>query len=337
MHTKWPICFCLFLVSILGCAKREIQKYQDTQPFMGTPVSITVFSEDADQAGQAIKSAFAKIAELEGILSKHNPNSDVARLNQTQSGKIKVSPLTLAAIQKAVEFGNLSNGAFDITVEPALKLWQEAEKQDSLPRLRDRKQAVDLIGYNDILLEPASCEIGFNKPGMSIDLGGIAKGSIVDEAVKILKSKSITAGLIVAGGDLYAFGNNPERKAPWLIGVRNPLNPEENVKYLEITDKAVATSGHYMRFYTVKGKKYSHIVDPRSGWPVQENIASVTVIASDSLTADALATAICILEPEEGLKLAESVPGVETLIILNDGNKLSFLQSKGLSALLKQN
>lgn len=336
MLTKWLI-LPFVLISIISCAKVEIKKYQDTKAFMGTPVSITVFAEDAEKANHAIKSAYDKIAELEALFSKHDKNSDIYRLNQAQTNKIKVSPTAFELIKKAVEFGKISNGAFDITVEPILKLWENAEKKNALPSADELKSAIDRTGSSNIILDPQSLEVGFSKPGMSIDMGGIAKGFIVGEAIKVLKSHGISNGTIVAGGNLYALGNNPEKNANWIIGIRNPLKPEENIKYIEVSDKAVATSGHYMRFYTVQGKQYSHIVDPRNGQPVQDKIASVTIITSDKTLAegDGLSCAICVLGPEEGLKLAKSLPDVEVFIIVNNEGKLSFLQSDGFAKYLK--
>lgn len=336
IYHRWQIPLGLILIGLMGCAKVEVKKYQDTRAFMGTPVSITVFAEDVDKATKAISSAYGKIAELEALFSKHNENGDIARLNHAQTNKVKVSPTAFELIKKAVEFGQTSKGAFDITVEPILRVWEKAVERNALPSTDELKTAIDLTGYTNIILEPKSHEVGFSKPGMSIDVGGIAKGYIVGEAIETLKSNNISQGLVVAGGDMYVLGNNPERGSNWLIGIKNPLKPEENIKYIEVSDKAVATSGHYMRFYTVQDKQYSHIVDPRNGWPVQDKIASVTIVASDGTMADALSTAICVLGPEEGLKLAESLPEVEVFIIVSNGDKLSFIQTDGFAKFLKR-
>ncbi|MBI4834664.1 MAG: FAD:protein FMN transferase [Planctomycetes bacterium] len=337
MLSKHSVFFCLFLIVAFGCSKAEKIKYQKDRLLLSTQISITVFAEDENKAAKVTNAAFQKISELEVLLNKHNNNSDIARLNQSSPQKSKVNPITFDIINKSVGFGNISRGAFDITVEPILRLWREAENKNALPSSDELKATINLTGYGNIILDPKSLEVGFSKQGMSIDIGGIAKGYIVGEAIKVLKSEGVSNGLIVAGGDLYALGNNPEKGADWLIGIRNPLKPEENLKYIGITDKAVATSGHYMRFYTVQGKKYSHIIDPRNGWPVEEKLASVTVIASDGTAADALATMICVLGPEEGLKLAKSIPDAEVFIITSDGEKLTFLQTEGFAKFLKQN
>jgi thiamine biosynthesis lipoprotein len=328
MQTRYQLFLCLIFISIFGCSKGEIKKYQDNQILLGTQVSITVFSEDAQKANRAIDLAFQRISELEAILTKYKKDSDIGRLNLSDSGWIKVSPVTFEVIKKSVEFGKISNGAFDITIDPILRLWEEAQKRDSLPSSDELKRVTESIGYTNIMLRPKSLEVRLKKAGMSIDLGGIGKGYIVDEAVKVLKSQGIRHGLIDAGGDLYILGDNPER-GRWRIGIRNPLKPDQNLRYLEISNKAVATSGHYMRFYTVQGKRYSHIIDPRTGWPVQEKVASVVVIAPDATTADAMATAIIVLGPDKGVKLAESIPGLETLIVTREGDELAFTQSTG--------
>jgi thiamine biosynthesis lipoprotein len=334
VHSKALITLFL-LTSIIGCTKIEEKKYQATKIFMGTSVSITIFSEDAAKANHAIKSAYAKIAELEQLFSKYSSNGEIYRINQSQTDKVKISPTVFEVIKKAVEFGKISNGAFDITVEPILRLWQEAEKKNILPTTEELKSAIGLTDYTNIILDTKSLAVEFSKPDMSIDVGGIAKGFIVGEAIKALKSQGISNGIITAGGDSYVLGNNPERKANWTIGIRNPLKPEENIKYIKVSDKAVATSGHYMRFYDIQGTKYSHIIDPRNGQPVQEKIASITVIANDGTLADGLSTAICVLGPEEGLKLAKSLPDVEVFIIVSKEGKLSFIQSDGFPKYLK--
>jgi len=302
---------------------------------MGTKVSIVVFCDSGEKAARAMEAAFARISALEAIFAKQREESDIGRLNAAADGKAKIGPETFAVIQRAIDYGKICLGAFDVTVEPLLKLWKLAEAENSLPSPAALKRALDMIGYDHITLNPESLEVKFDKPGMRIDLGGIAKGYIVGEAVKALKAQGIEQALVTAGGDMFALGGNPERGG-WLIGIRDPLKPEENIRYIEVADRAVSTSGHYMRFYTVQGKRYSHIVDPRTGYPARNNVVSVTIIGPDGTAADALTKSIVVLGPEKGLAVIGSQPGVEALVMTWDGKKMEYFQSPGFEKYLRE-
>jgi thiamine biosynthesis lipoprotein len=231
-----------------------------------------------------------------------------------------------------MEFGRLSNGAFDVTVGPLLDLWRQAQEKSALPAKAALQGALSRVAYSRIEFDRSSGEARL-KAGTRLDLGGIAKGYIVGEAVKALKDNGIAHALIVAGGDLYALGDNPEH-GDWSLGVRHPLKPEEYIRALRVTDKAVATSGHYMRFYSVSGRRYSHIINPQTGYPADNNVVSVTVIGPDGVAADALSTAISVLGPEKGLALVKSVPGMDGLVMTWDGKEMSYHQSAGFSKYL---
>jgi thiamine biosynthesis lipoprotein len=302
---------------------------------MGTQVSITVFCADGEKAAKAMEAAFARISALEAVLAKQRKDSDVSRLNAAADGKAKVGPEAFAVIKLAKDYGKICQGAFDVTVEPLLKLWKRAEAENSPPSPAAIKRALEMTGYDHITLDPGSLEVKFDRPGMKIDLGGIAKGYIVSEAVKALKAQGIDNALVTAGGDMFALGGNPERGG-WLIGIRDPLKPEENLRYIEVSDRAVSTSGHYMRFYTVKGKRYSHIVDPRTGYPARNNVVSVTIIGSDGTATDALTKSIVVLGPEKGLAVIGSQPGVEALVMTWDGKKMEYFQSPGFEKYLRE-
>jgi len=321
------------VTAFAGCSEKKLQKFHDERALMGTQVSITVYCEDGENAARAMEAAFARISALEAILSKQRKGSDINRLNTAPDGKAKVAPETFEVIKRAVDYGKICLGAFDVTVEPLLKLWARAEAENSLPSPAALKRALDIVGYDKFKLLPDSLEVKFDRPGMKIDVGGIAKGYIVGEAVKALKAHGISRALVTAGGDMFALGANPERGA-WNIGIRNPLKQEENIRYIEVSDRAVSTSGHYMRFYTVRGKQYSHIVDPRTGYPAKNNIVSVTVIGTDGTAVDALTKSIVVLGPEKGLAVIGSQPGVDALVMTWDGVKMEYFQTPGFGKYL---
>ena len=271
---------------------------------MGTFVEVISAKKDA------LEIAFKEIDRIEKLLSKYVPDSEISQLNRY--AKLKVSPETFYVIERAIEFYSLTNGAFDITVGPLMDLWGFTEKIYTIPSERKIRRALKLVGCDKIILRNQDNVIQFKLSGMKIDLGAIAKGYAVDCAIKKLKEAGIKSCLINAGGQIYCLGKKFSR--PWKIAVRDPRN-NGVTGYLELKDKAVATSGNYEQSFKNKRKSYGHIFDPKTGYPKEPDILSVTVIASDSLTADALATAIFALGKDKGKLLALKLNGVEVKII----------------------
>lgn len=271
---------------------------------MGTFVEVI----SPDQKAAAI--VFKEITRVEDLLSKYKPESEVSRLNK--AGKLAVSPDTFYIIKKSQEFWQVSNGAFDITVAPLIDLWGFTNKEYSLPPDAKIKNALSLIGTDKIILNDSDFVIQFKLSGMKIDLGGIAKGYAVDCAVRKLRENGITSCLVNAGGQIYCLGDRFGKS--WKIAIRDPR--KENFSgYLELENQAVATSGDYEQYFIKDGRRYSHIINPKTGYPVDSGVDSVTVIAPNGLTADALATAIFVLGKEKGELLAKNYPGVEVKIM----------------------
>lgn len=301
---------------------------------MGMLVSITVFEREKDAAKKVIDLAFNRIDEIEDLMSTYKEDSELSILNRRAFEEfMPLTEETFIVVKKAIEFSRLSRGAFDITCMPLYKLWRDAGKSERLPTNEELKKALSVVGYKKINLDAEKQALSFQQKGMELDVGGIAKGYAVDEAVKVLKGHGIERALVDAGGDLYALGTKPGGE-PWRIGIQDPYHANDSetlVGKLKINDCAVATSGDYQRFTVIKGKKYSHIVNPLTGWPV-ENVPGVTVIAKDTLTADALATALSVMGIEEGIELAKSIPGVEALIIGLSNNQLQYVRTPNFVA-----
>jgi len=271
---------------------------------MGTFVEVISPYKDAPNI------VFTEIKRVENLLSKYKEDSEVAKLNKF--GKLKVSPDTFYVLQKAKEFWQLSDGVFDITVGPLMDLWGFTDKKYYLPKDEEIKQALSKVGLEKIIFNFDDNVVEFKIPGMKIDLGGIAKGYAVDCAVKKLKEHQIKSCLINAGGQIYCLGDKFGR--PWNVAVRAPRN-KGFWDYLKLKDKAVATSGDYEQYFMNKGKRYAHIFNPKTGYPSNSAIVSVTVIAPDGLTADALTTSIFILGKDKGSKLAKRSKDVNVEII----------------------
>jgi len=278
--------------------------------------------------------------------------SDVWRINhEAGRGAAEVDPMVTSCLAVAKEIHKLSGGAFDPTVQPVLNVWREAAKQNKMPSDEDLAKACALVGLDkiDIVADMAARPpsdlpimppgtppptpeelikaiyyVQLPKKGMGLDLSGVAKGFIIGRMVGRMREFGVRAALVQAGGDIYAIGEKPaDPKKPggdrrWGIGVQDPRFPDDPARLftaIRVKDKAVTTSGHYYRGYTVEGKRFSHIVDPKTGRPVDNHIASVTVVATDPGVADALSTAVAVMGVEKGMAMIEDLKDVECLIL----------------------
>ena len=225
-------------------------------------------------------------------------------------------------VRESLKYYRLSEGAFDITVGPVVSIWKEkigeAENKTrglTLPTESQIKKAVSLVGSDKISLDDNTSSIIFAQSGMSIDLGAIAKGYAVDKAVRRLKELGVRSALVNAGGNVYCLGKKGSRK--WRIGVRHPRKGAEIAYYLDLENQGAATSGDYEQFFILDKKRYSHIINPKTGRPVDNNISSVTIIAPDAATSDGLSTTVFVLGKEKGLTLTGKIDGVEVKILEN--------------------
>lgn len=297
------ILFCCFVIMLLGCSQEQ-PLYKETQVLMGTFVE--VISSDVTAA----KIVFAEIRRIEGLLSIYQSDSDIGRLNQL--GKAQVSQDSLYVIKKAKEFWQMTDGAFDITVAPLLELWGFKDKHYRMPEKNEIDDLLKLIGSDKIIIDEENKSIEFAVKNMAVDLGAIAKGYAVDCAVKKLKATGIKSALINAGGDIYCLGR--KSGGSWKIAVRDPKSLGF-AKILTVKDEAIATSGNYEQYFILDNKRYAHIFNPKSGYPAESGVVSVTVIAPDCLTADALATAIFVLGKKNGEELVKNFSDVKVEII----------------------
>lgn len=308
VHGSWSktillVTSCLLIViGLCGCQNQRL--YRESRAMMGTFVE--VISPDK----RAIDIVFAEIKRIEDLLSKYKEDSEVAKLNKL--GKLKVSPETFYVIKKAKEFWRVSDGAFDISVGPLADLWGFTEKKYRLPSEQEIKKTLALVGSDKIILQEDEFVIKFGILSMKIDLGAIAKGYAVDCAIKKLKEKGIISCLINAGGDIYCLGDKFGQ--PWNVAIQNPRG-KGLLGYIELKDRGIATSGDYEKYFITHNKRYAHILNPKTGHPENSGVISVTVMAPNCLTADALATAIFVLGKKKGEVLAKNFTEIEVQII----------------------
>ena len=235
------------------------------------------------------------------------------RLN-LHGGGIVSEPMA-ELITRALIISRLSKGAFDPSCAPLIKLYTEAEKRGLPPAEKEIAACLRRVGWQKIRLQNRRLSL---PEGMALDLGGIAKGFIVDKVARYLDNLKLSGFLINAGGDIFCSGLNPEGKK-WQIGIQSPWKEKEIVAIIRLSNRAVATSGDYRRYLLIKGKKYGHIIDPRTGKTVQEFPVSATVVATDCTTADGLATACYVLGRKEGIMLLTRIKGVEGMLLDKDG------------------
>lgn len=280
------------------------QLYRNNRLLMGT------FWEVISPDKEASSIVFLEAERIENLLSKYIQNSEISRLNR--AGRLSLSPDTFYIIKKAKEFWQDSDGAFDITIAPLVDIWGFSSQRYKVPGEGLIKTTLKLVGCDKIILREENNVVEFKIPGMKIDLGAIGKGFAVDRAVNKLKENNINNCLINAGGQIYALGE--KSGSPWKIAIQNPRKPEISAT-LELKDKSVSTSGDYEQFFFEDGKRYCHIIDPKTGYPVTSGISSVTVIADSGLEADALSTAIFVLGKKRGEELLKKFPQATARIL----------------------
>ena len=277
--------------------------YRQTRVMMGTFVEVV--SPDP-RAGDI---AFKEIGRVENLLSKYKPDSEIAQLNKL--GRLKVSPETWFILTKAKEFWYATDGAFDITVGPLMDAWGFTGKHFRVPSDGEIAAARQMVGANKIIFHEANSVVELGIPGMKIDLGAVAKGYAVDCAVQALRFAGITSALINAGGQIHCLG--ARNGTPWRVAIRDPRGNGAS-QSVDLTDKSIATSGDYEQYFTAGGRRYAHIMDPKTGYPSGSGVVAVTVIAADGLTADFLSTAIFVLGKTHGLALVRRFPGASAII-----------------------
>jgi len=296
---------------------------------MATLVRIIAYG-DAEPASQAIEDAFDRITELEQKLSKYMDGSDVSRVNNAPAGTpVAVSVETWEVLEGARTAWERTGGVFDVTVGPLVQLWSEAGKTGKLPTEEKLAGVAAKVGFDKVRLQGDGRLVTLTVPGMRLDLGGIAKGYVVDEALRTLQSHGVTSALVDAGGDIRVLEPKPEGP-PWITAVRNPASKDGRpfITELAVENVAVVTSGDYERYVEIGGRRFTHILDPRTGRPEAE-VRSATIIGPDAMSSDALATSLAVLGREDGLKLIESLPEYECLIITGQGKQMTFTRSSG--------
>lgn len=298
----------VFLLFLLFCNKPE--EYEETRLLLGTYVRIKVYKVDKEQVKKAVDKAFKEIARIDSLTSTFDEQSEVSRLNR--EGKGVLSPELKEMIEVSLSISEISKGAFDITLYPLENLWGFYNGDYRIPSPSEIEESLKKIDYHNLLLEGDSLFLN----GTEIDLAGIAKGYAVDRAVEVLKREGVSTGLVDAGGDIRVFGN---KRGGFKIGLKHPRR-EGIFRVFTIKDEAIATSGDYEKFFIKDNQRFCHIIDPSSGYPANRCL-SATIVCTNAITADALATALFVLGPKKGITLAQSLKK-KVFFIYEEGGKL---------------
>ncbi|MFO7773776.1 MAG: FAD:protein FMN transferase [Dehalococcoidia bacterium] len=297
------------IMSTLGIISPQITVRKDrvigTGGAMDTRVTITVLADDEEdvrQAKEAISAAFREIDRVEKLMSATDPDSEIYRLNNSGTQWVELSPEVIYILKKSQEYSVLTDGCFDVTVKPLVDFWmKEVKRSGKMPTGDELSQYLELVDYRNLIIDEDNNRARFNRDGMEVTLGGIAKGYAVDRACEVLKGGGIEEALVDIGGDIRAIGTKS-----WRIGIRDP-RAEEVLVDIELENKAIATSGDYVRYHLLKGAELvHHIINPKTGAPARDSI-SVTIVAQDSLTADALSTGVFVIGPEKGRVLLDLI------------------------------
>tara|TARA_B100000575_G_C23117832_1_gene646432 strand:- start:1020 stop:1922 length:903 start_codon:yes stop_codon:yes gene_type:complete len=287
---------------------------------MGSDFEITIVDNDQANAENMINIAIEEISRIEKLISSWDKNSQTSLINLNAGVKpVKIDLELFELISRSIKVSNISQGAFDISYASMDKVWYFDRKMTEFPSIEKIKKSVSKIGYKNIVLNKEDTTVFLKSKGMKIGFGAIGKGYAADRAKEILIKNNVKSGIINASGDLTAWGIKPSGK-DWMVAIVNPINKDKVFSWLTIKNKSIVTSGNYEKFINLDGKKYSHIIDPRTGYPT-EGILSVTIITDKAELADALATSVFVLGVDIGLNMINQLNGVDCIII-DDNNKI---------------
>ncbi|MGM9973130.1 MAG: FAD:protein FMN transferase [Clostridiaceae bacterium] len=316
--------FLLSLMILSGCSYRDSNNSKDkeslpltdTEFYMGTVISISLY-DHKDQ--KIIDEAFERVKAIEAQLSINEEGTEIDKVNEA-AGKnpVKVSEDSFTNIKKGLEYSKETEGTFDITIGPLVKLWSIGLPEAKVPTEEEIKTAMSLIGYDRVLLDEEKQTVFLQDEGMMLDLGSIAKGYTADVIGEILKSHGVQNALIDLGGNILSLGENPEGR-PWKIGVQNPEDTRgEIIGYVSVENKSVVTSGIYERFLEQDGKKYHHLLNPFTGYPYDNELMGVTIISDKSIDGDALSTSVFSKGLQGGIEFIETIEDVEAIFVTKE-------------------
>ena len=318
---RFIIRFLIFIVFLAPLNAQEIAQRR-TLKLMGSRFDITMVANDSVSANNYIDDAIAEITRIENLISSWKPDSQTSLINRNAGiNPVVVDQELIDLILRAIQISKITNGAFDISYASVDKVWKYDGTMTRKPTDEEIQNSISKIGYQNIIVDKSQSTVFLKLEGMKIGFGAIGKGYAADKTRQILRAKGVKSGIINASGDLTTWGKQTDGKE-WMVGITNPLNKDQVFSWFPVINAAVATSGNYEKFVEFDGVKYSHIIDPRTGYP-STGLVSVTIFAKSAELCDALATSVFITGVEVGLDMINQLKGVECIII-DDQNKIHF-------------
>nr|WP_299342642.1 FAD:protein FMN transferase [Allomuricauda sp.] len=313
MKTSLLLLFSFFFALAQGQDEKHVT-VRKTMKLMGTRFEITVVAPNEDIGYINIDEAVSEIKRIEKVISSWDEASETSLINKNAGIKpVKVSSELFNLIERSIKVSEITSGAFDITYASMDKIWKFDGSMDKRPSESEIKNSVSKIGYQKIVLNEENQTVFLPERGMRIGFGAIGKGYAADKAKELLISKQVKAGIINASGDLTTWGTKATGEK-WLVGIANPLSKDKVFSWLPVVESSVATSGNYEKYIMLDNKKYSHIIDPRTGYPTR-GINSVSVFAKYAELCDAMATAVFIMGRDSGIHMVNQIDGVEVVVV----------------------
>ena len=317
-----PPVLVLLLLALATAPARAAWLSRAVDGIMGTRIFVELWAEDDEasrQRGeQSIDAVMDEMRHIDETMSVYKPTSEVSRVNDLAAKQaVKISPELFGLLTTALEYSRITEGAFDITYASVGYMYDFRERKR--PTEEQIKSALPAINYRHVLLDAATSSVRFSQPGVRIDLGGIAKGYSVDRGIDILIARGYKHALVNAGGDSRVIGDRFGK--PWIIGIRHPDHPDQVITRVPLTDSAFSTSGDYERYFDEDGVRYHHIIDPRTGRSASK-VRSATVIAPTATRTDGLSKTAFVLGPDEALRIYNSLPDVDAILVAPDGRVL---------------
>lgn len=315
--------------------EQELVRYEYKRLQMGMPFEVVLYAPDDDaRARAAADAAFARVKVLNAILSDYDDESELTRLSRTAgTGRaVRVSDDLWNVLARAQDLSARSGGAFDVTVGPVIRLWRAARRTHVLPDAAELEKARAAVGWKNVRLDPKARTVELLAPAMRLDLGGVAKGYAAGEVLKVLRERGIVRAFAGAGGDM-AFGDAPPGRRGWRVELA-PVDAASAAPagHILLANAAMATSGDLFQYVEIGGRRYSHIVDPRTGWALTDR-GLVVVVLRAAPVADGLSTAVGVLGPDAGLKFIRTFPGADVRIVRRPGGKVETVESEGFEKL----
>jgi len=308
----------VFILQLLIFSAQAQYLRKRTTMLMGSKFEITIVATDSVAAERHIDEVIGEVSRIENMISDWKSSSQVSEVNRNAGiHPVKVDREVYELTRRAIVISEATNGAFDISFAAMEKVWKFDGTMTEVPSPDDIRRSVQMVGYKNIILDSAQCTIFLKLPGMKIGFGSIGKGYAADRGQQIAVASDIKSGIVNASGDMRAWGRQPDG-TNWKIGITNPFKPGKVMKIVPLRDEAVVTSGNYENYIVLQGKRYSHIINPTTGYPA-EGLSSVTVFGPDAETANGLSTSIIVLGRDAGVKLMNKYPGFRVIMITDKG------------------